>query len=197
MAFTRRMAFLILCVLVRLPLHGEGLPADYFPGGKHGGFPMDDWFARYLSEMKEPSLYKLSKEDSSSRVYRFVYFPPYDAVTAYRLEVRPDGTGWLELGKMEQVEVQMSYEPGRLVRKAKFLISKGAVDHYLALLKKIHFQDLAKSDVHSKPLVLGAEAWLYETADHGEYHLVERDVPEYFEIEPPGDYLMSLTGEGT
>jgi hypothetical protein len=157
---------------------------------------MMGWFADYLSNADEPSLCKLSKKDATANVYRFVFFPPYACVTIFRLEIKPDGSALLELRKVKQLQLQtqMSIVPGRVVRKAEFLVSKRGVNHFLTLLHQMKFWQLPPHVVSKDP-ILGDDDWLYEAAAFGKYHMVECASSTGPEPILPGEYLMKLIGE--
>jgi hypothetical protein len=188
---------LILVVVSFNPhLFAWDLPGDFFPDGTFDSFEGEQWFGKYLSSMHEPSLDKLARRDASAEVYRVTYLPCYSPYLALKLEVHPDGSGLLELKKMEQIEEKIddvpSYGPGRMVRNATFIISKKEVAQFKALLKATGFWHLtARRDSNS----LGGDMFIYECARLGSYHVVEIPVPPDDALISPGLYLIKLAGE--
>jgi hypothetical protein len=176
-------------------LIARDLPGDYFPTGKLDIFSANQWYGKYLASMEEPSLYKMAQSDSSAQIYRVTYFPPYSPFVALKLEVRPNGSGLLELKKMEQIEINGGYAPGRLVRKALIIIPARSVRHFQALLKSINFWHLPVDPPSDGPGVLGGDMFLYESAWHGKYHVVQAPDPENHKLIGPGLYLLNLAGE--
>ena len=176
-------------------LHAADLPGDFFPDGKFDSFEVDQWYGKYLASMGEPSLYKIAKRDSAAQVYRVTYLPPYSPFVAIKLEVQGDGTGHLDLKKMEQIEVGNGYEPGRMVRKASMIIPAKSVLHFQALLRNIDFWRLPTTSKTRGPAALGGDMFLYESAWRGKYHVVEAPDPANPELTGPGLYLMKLANE--
>jgi hypothetical protein len=127
-------------------------------------------------------------------VYRVTFLPCYSPYLALKLEVHPDGTGILELKKMEQVEEAsgVGYNPGRMVRKATFFVAKKEVTQFQALLQNIGFWHLpVERDLGG----LGGQMFLYEGAQRGGYHVVEIPEPSHPGLISPGLFLMKLAGE--
>jgi hypothetical protein len=181
-----------LCGAVAIRAKAHDLPGDYFPEGTVDSWDTKNWFGKYLSRMDEPSLAKMPRYDRAIQVYRVSYFPAYSDYVALRLEVRSGGTGLLELRKMEQVEVNGGYEPGRMTRKGRFIISKRSVDRFLALLGQIDFWQLP---VERQLQGLGGTMYLYEGVRHGAYYVVEVPEPGHEGLDSPGRYLMKMVGE--
>jgi hypothetical protein len=179
-------------------LLASDLPGDYFPDGTIDNFSVTRWYGKYLSAMEEPSLYRLSQREPAAQVYRVTYLPPYSPYLALKLEVHSDGSGLLELKKMEQVYVHSGdsdYVPGRMVRKATFIISRKGVNEFQVLLTNIGFWHLPSRGKYTALGGLGGDMYLYEGADHGSYHVVEVPEPDNPSLISPGHYLMKLVGE--
>jgi hypothetical protein len=192
---SRQIIATIATALFAHQLFAGDLPGDYFPDGKFDSSDVDQWYGKYLASMEEPSLYKIAQKDSSAQFFRVTYLPPYSPFVALKLEVRPNGSGLLELKKMEQIQSNGGYVPGRIVRKALMIIPAKSVTHFQALLKNINFWHLPTHSTPHGPAVLGGDMFLYESAWHGKYHVIEAPDPENPELIGPGLYLLKLAGE--
>lgn len=91
-----RQAVVILAVLAASP--GQ-VAAQFFPPGAFSERAdrhqfVSAWYSKHLSAMDEPSLLKMA-EAGAHEVYRFTWLRTFHAPFAFRLDVRPDGSGSL------------------------------------------------------------------------------------------------------
>jgi hypothetical protein len=150
---------------------------QYFPKEVFGDSkkdPMKDfsalWYAAHLRAMHEPSLLQTPK-DKSAVVYRFLWLRTFHHPIVIRLNIRPDGTGFLT-GKA--TNRTGGYDPGKLTWNESREMSQKDVQKFLTLLNKAEFWKLPAEI--SEGGNDGAE-WIMEGLEKGSYHVTDRWSP--------------------
>jgi hypothetical protein len=157
---------------------------QYFPPGVFDPKPDNDvfitgWYSKCLRALKEPSLWKLSQEDPSAEIYRFLWLRSFDEPIAVRLIVTDRG-GRL-VSKM--TSGRAGSDLGHLILDRQSPLSK-QVPMFLDAIQELKFWDLPSR----APQVIGPDGsikigvdgaqWIIEGVKQGRYHVVDRWSPD-------------------
>ncbi len=144
----------------------------YFPGGLFDNFTVQ-WYSKHLKTMKEPSLWRISKESKTkNEVYRFLWLRTFHHPVAVCLTVEQDGTGKL-IGKM--TSGAGGYAPGTLLTNKNISLTAVQVSSFLKQLEKLKFWEMPSKD---KGMGNDGAEWIIEGVKNQKYHLVDRWSPE-------------------
>jgi hypothetical protein len=160
---------------------------DYFPPGILDETPQssqfkEQWYADQLRDLKEPSLWQLSKTQKT-QTYRFLWLRSFHHPTSVRLDVGEDGTAVVTT---KITSGQGGDEPRKLIVNKSHSLTKEQTASFLDLINEAGFWDLATYEEEvvgpdGKKIVEvhvdGAE-WILEGAKDGKYKVVDRWSPE-------------------
>jgi hypothetical protein len=152
----------------------------YFPPHILGDSPEDEasrirWYENHLRAMREPSLWDLSRNNTSVEVYRFLWLRSFDQPIAVRLVVTP--TGGLLISKATSGKA--GFGSGRLIRDRESVLSKESTSWFLQGVDRVDFWNAPSRDNRSAKTseVSGAE-WIIEGVRGGRYHVIDRWSPD-------------------
>ncbi len=185
----------LICVLVLSLVVSSAAQTKYFPDrafcGPHETGTCDRWYAKHLRAMREPSLWKSSK-DTSKQSYRFLWLRTFHHPVSARLEVAKDGTAQLFV---KVLSGQGGYEPGHAILNRNSKVSKEAVDHFLELLQKADFWNLPTEEPETNVIGNDGAQWIIEGVTGGRYHVVDRWSPDEGSFRKAALFLALNLGE--
>jgi hypothetical protein len=154
-----------------------GSAAEYFPAGVLGDTSDEhqfraDWYSKHLTAMGEPSLWELSRQDSTVEVYRFLWLRTFHHPISVRLAVRKDGTALLVSKEMDGMG---GYEPGKLIRNTTAPLSKEQTELFRGRVEDFAIWKLPTRQ--SDGIGLDGAQWIIEMAKSGRYHVIDRWSP--------------------
>lgn len=164
---------------------GAQVSGHYFPssGKQEPDAIMDEWFAKALAAMKEPSL--LCATDVI--VYRFLWLRTFHHPISVR--VTDDGKH-ISMVAIE-LDGQGGYSFGVQSRHRASEISR---EQFNALTKDFSPTDFGKLPTRQGDAGLDGAEWIFEVSDHGKYHVVERWSPRNDALVDFGLRFLKLTG---
>jgi hypothetical protein len=177
--FGRRLSVIVVSAVI-------GSAGDYFPAGVLGDSSsqhrlLSAWYSKHLSAMSEPSLWDVSRQDSTGEVYRFLWLRSFHHPISVRLTVRKDGTGLLT---SKETNGKGGYEPGKLVRDLRATLSREQTRWFL---DRVEYSGLWKLPTNQSGVIgLDGAQWIIEAVKGGSYHIVDRWSP------PAGDPVHAL-----
>jgi hypothetical protein len=168
---------------------------QYFPAGVFDENPKvssfrERWYASYLSEMDEPSLYESAKMNESP-TFRFLLLWMNRALCV-RLTPSPDGTGVLEAKTLvAEYSGSDTRQPEITIRKVPTVVTIDQMRQFQTLLQKADFWSLKTFE--KKPGGLDGFEWVFEGSKHNLYHVVDRWSPKEGDYTQVCRYLMSMS----
>lgn len=141
-------------------------------------------YTRYLTVLDEPSLWLLSR-NQSSEAYRFLWLRTFHQPVVIRVAVNSDGTSRLT---MKVTNGTGGYDPGRLVKSEIYALTRATTDLFLKSLEDNRLWQLASVDRS----LIGADgaAWVIEAVKDGKYHVVDRWSPNDGPIRVIGSVML-------
>jgi hypothetical protein len=166
--------------------------STYFPAGvlgedsKEDNFKVD-WYTKFLSAMREPSLWEASKT-KKTQSYRFLWLRSFNHPISVRLEVNRDGSALL-VTKISSG--QGGYEPGRLATNRTQRLGQKQTSWIIGQIEELKFWTLATIPPRD-PNVVGVDGaqWIFEGTKDGTYHIVDRWLPETGEVHALGIMML-------
>jgi hypothetical protein len=153
-----------------------GFAGEYVPAGVLGDSRSHQfrsyWYSKHLIAMREPSLWEVSRQDSTAEVFRFLWLRSFHHPISVRLTVRKDGTGILT---SKETDGKGGYAPGKLIRNLAATLSKEQTAFFLDRVEAFGLWKLAMEKLGTTGLD-GAE-WIIEATKGGRYHIVDRWSP--------------------
>ena len=132
----------------------------------------NDWSARQLTALHEPSLLTQSK-NPSVQSYRFLWLRTFHHPVAVRLEVKPDGTAIL-ITKV--TSGAGGYAPGHLITNTSKSLTKQQTDSFLHKIDADRFWDLTSPSKDADGN--DGSQWIIEGVRGGKYHVVTQWSPK-------------------
>ena len=182
------------CVLAVLLL-GASLcfaQSSYFPASVLGENAKVDtlkieWYSKFLTAMREPSLWEASKTQKT-QTYRFLWLRSFDHPVSIRLDVKADGTALLTT---KVSRGQGGYEPGRLITNRTQRLDRERTSWVLGRIEELKFWTLP-TNPPPDPDVVGVDGaqWIFEGVKDGTYHVVDRWSPEKGEVRSLGIMML-------
>jgi hypothetical protein len=150
--------------------------AQYFPAGAFSERAdlhhfVVAWYCRHLSAMDELSLLRMA-EARAHEVYRFTWLRTFHAPFAFRLDVRPDGSGSL---LVKSTSGKGGYDAGQLVLNKAVSLDARQVQRFATALDGLQFWNLPTKD--PSDVGLDGAQWIFEGVKGGKYHVVDRWTP--------------------
>jgi hypothetical protein len=195
--------------------HGVLPPTNhpYFPTGVFYSSPIRDnstaaWYAGALTELSEVSLLDLGS-DKTIQVYRLLWLPSLHRPISVRVTINGDGSGSVVTRSTDKhaslivaktAKDKPANASGKLVVDVTGKVAEAEVQQVLKQLQSLEYWSMKTEDDTSSYVdeqgrhfpVLGADGarWLLEGVKKGEYHVVDRRMPEYpgSRIAPTQDY---------
>lgn len=150
--------------------------ADYFPAGVLGDTPDQhrfaaEWYSQHLGAMGEPSLFELSRQDSTAETYRFLWLRSFHHPVSVRLVIRPDGTAVLTA---KETGGHGGYAPGKLTRNRTVSLSEQRTRMFQERLRRLAIWKLPAT---RPDMGVDGAHWIVEAVKDGRYHVVDRWSP--------------------
>jgi hypothetical protein len=174
----KRLNFVFVCLLW---MCSSVVGQQYFPDhafdqqDKRNDFVVN-WYSGQLKALKEPSLWKMSKDFQNEQAYRFLWLRSFHHPVVVRLDVQANGTGILTT---KVASGAGGYPPGTPAEHRTKQIPKEVVESFLAHVDEVKYWSLPTRE-HPDPnsvAVDGAE-WVLEGVRNGTYKIVDRWSPE-------------------
>ncbi len=131
----------------------------------------EDWFSRQLRAMGEPSLWQLSFNDKSARVFRVLELPTFSPATGARLVIRADGSGEVHVTRLDGAG---AYAPGKVSQRTEEVVSSKKVDDFIKLIDRNDFWTKPTSRRNPHLACFDGTWFLFEFLSLGNYKLVSR-----------------------
>ena len=180
----------LIAVLITL-LAGAPTAAqmNYFPPGTldetaESSQFKEQWYAKHLQTLKEPSLWESSKTQMTQS-YRFLWLRTFHHPISVRLDVNKDGTGLLTT---RITTGKGGYEAGHLIKNKSQKLTKERTGWFLDRIEELGFWNLPtyeKSHEEIGPngqktveIGLDGAQWILEGTRDGKYRVVDRWSPE-------------------
>jgi len=144
----------------------------------------DNWYAKHLSALKEPSLWELSKVQKTQS-YRFLWLRTFNHPVAIRVDVHIDGTAQLTT---KMTSGAGGYDPGRLIQNAAVTLTREQTHWFLGQIQGHNFWKLPS--VLETPGGPDGAQWVIEGVKDGAYHFVDRWSPKDGEIRALGLFMV-------
>ena len=151
--------------------------ASWAGSGLHFGADQAAWEAKLLTRMHEPSLYACSA--TKNLQYRFLWDRSFHPPIALRLEVVPDGTGFLYVHILANAGLPPSPKPDnktvnenewfRLSTDQQVTVSREQVQRAQSLFKEISFWP---PHSYRSEMEDGSD-WIFESKIQNQYRLVD------------------------
>ena len=156
----------------------------YFPGGLYSDF-QTKWYSKHLFAMKEPSLWKASKE-SDLESYRFLWLRSFHQPVVVRLTIGKEGTGLL-VAKI--TNGAGGYRPGVMIKNQEISISREEVSKFLKELNEMKFWNLSFKD---EKIGMDGARWVIEGIKDKKYHVVDRWSPKSGDVRDAALMLVHI-----
>jgi len=181
----------ILCLAamaVQLVSSARAIPTDYFPPGTleetaQSSQFREQWYSDQLRSLKEPSLWELSKTQST-QTYRFLWLRSFHQPISVRLDISHDGTGVLTT---KAASGQGGDKPGKLVTNKSRALTKEQTTWFLDRIEAQGFWSLPVYEKVRRGVGPNGEAtvevgldgaqWILEGINEGQYHVADRWSP--------------------
>jgi hypothetical protein len=178
------------CITLLLALPASFAQQQFFPNKVFGETPELDngtskWYSSQLRALQEPSLWALSKTESSQS-YRFLWLRTWDHPISVRFDVNDDGTGRL-VTKMSSGTG--GYDPGKLVLDHTRQITKEQTASLLLKVETAAFWGLPTNETTGGR---DGAKWIIEGVHQGDYHIVDRWSPRSGPVRDVALQLMHL-----
>ena len=168
---------LALCVLLRVSICCSA-QEQYFPPKAFGtGQWAEAEGARdsyLLKKLEEPPLFGKAR-NPSNEAYRFLWLRTFHNPIAVRMEVQPDGTSLLTI-KVADGEAGFPRTVKKLIQTSTRLLSPDQTEAFRKKVTTEGFWKAASRD-RGKPAATDCDGWIVEGSRSGDYHIVERAVP--------------------
>lgn len=159
---------------------GMALCQQYFPD--HAFDPRDNinnfsvyWYRSQLKALDEPSLWKLSKQSSRERVYRFLWLRSFHHPIVVRLNLNPDGSGTVTT---KIASGAGGYDPGKLIVNRTRGLGTDDVKRFLSRVDKERYWDLPTKEQQTGNVIgVDGAQWVIEAVRIGNYKIVDRWSP--------------------
>ena len=152
----------------------------YFPPD----FPVN-WYGKHLSALKEPSLWKSSK-NQRTQSYRFLWLRTFNHPIAIRIDVNVDGTSLLTT---KMTSGAGGYEPGTLIQNDTATLTREETNRFLGQIEGHNFWRMPSiEETAGGP---DGAHWIIEGVRDGTYHVVDRWSPEVGEIRSLGLFMVN------
>ena len=147
----------------------------YFPAGSLDPRPdlhrgQAEHFALFLQRLEEPPLYPAPPHQPL--VIRLLCLPTWSHACSVR--VWPQGLPWRLVAK--EMDGEAGFEVGELVRRVSRLLSPAESAQVAELWQYLGFWSLA---AQGEDEVFDGTTYVLEAAQHGRYHVAQRDEPEW------------------
>ena len=181
--------FLCIAAIAVQLISSSGVnPIDYFPPGTLGETPQsshfrEQWYSDQLHALKEPSLWELSKTQSTE-TYRFLWLRSFHQPISVRLDISHHGTGVLTT---KAASGRGGYKPGNLTTNKTRALTK---EQTIWFLDRIEEQGFWSLPAYAKPhkevgpngestveVNLDGAQWILEGIKDGQYHVADRWSP--------------------
>lgn len=127
-----------------------------------------------LKRLEEPSVFAQAR-NKFSETYRFLWFRTFHNPIAVRLDVQPDGTGILTI-KVADGHAGFPYTVKKLVQNTQRVLSRTQTEAFRKEVEAEKFWAAPTRD-RGGPDATDCDSWIFEAARNGDYHLVQRAVP--------------------
>lgn len=170
----------IQCVVALLVLCGAWSAAQeaYFPANAFGKEKRAQWEVAVdsylLQRLEEPSLFK-GAHHASAEAYRFLWLRTFHNPIAVRLELQPDGTSLLTI-KVADGHAGFPRTVTKLIQSTKRSLSREQTDAFRTKVRAEGFWNSVSRD-SGGPAATDCDGWILEAVKNGNYHVVERAVP--------------------
>lgn len=149
-------------------------PAQYFPKSSldlRGDDFKVRWYSSQLHALKEPSLFRLSRNPTSES-YRFLWLRSFNHPIAIRAVIKGDGTGVL-ITKV--ANGSGGFRPGVLIENTSRVLNREETQAFLLRVNRVDFWE-APNPVDDQRGTDGSQ-WVMEGVKRGQYHIVDRWMP--------------------
>ncbi len=129
-------------------------------------------YAKHLRKMGEPSMWKLAKDDHAASVYRLLWVPSFHHSISVRI-VKSGGSFAVHAVELDQ---KNDLEPGKIAIKKGVTVTEDQWTWLQVYLDRSRFWKMPSSVKMSLEtgLILDGDSLVFEGAEDGRYHVVER-----------------------
>jgi hypothetical protein len=143
------------------------------------------WYSSQLRALQEPSLLSLTKTPTSES-YRFLWLRTFNHPIAIRLDLKPDGTSILTAKVCNGAG---GFRPGVLIENSSHILTREQTQVFVSRVDKVGFWR-APNPVNDQKGTDGSQ-WIIEGVKGGQYHVVDRWMPEDGMVRELGLMLVS------
>ncbi len=162
----------ILVAAISMAAHTKYFPPGAFDEDPKGSHEWEDLYSRYLTALKEPSLFNRT-QSAPSQSYRFLWLRSFHNPVSVRVDVGDEGASvvTVKIGSGTSV----SNVRGTVEKKARSL-TKEQTDSFLEQVNRLSFWSLPAQE---EP-VAGPDGarWIIEGVRGEQYHVVHRWTPK-------------------
>jgi len=127
-----------------------------------------------LKKLEEPPLFRKA-QNPSNEAYRFLWLRTFHNPVAVRMEVQPDGTSLLTV-KAADGEAGFPRTVKKLIQNSTCSLSRAQTEAFQKKVTTEGFWKTASRD-RGKPAATDCDGWILEGLRSGDYHVVERAIP--------------------
>jgi hypothetical protein len=133
-----------------------------------------DLYSYLLKKLEEPPLFR-KVENPSNESYRFLWLRTFHNPVAVRMEVQPDGTSLLTI-KVADGEAGFPRTVKKLIQNSTRPLSREQTEAFRKKVTTEGFWKAASRD-KGKAAATDCDGWILEGLRSGDYHVVERAIP--------------------
>jgi hypothetical protein len=184
--------YLMMLILIFPAISSAGGDVQYFPKGKLSSNNFVDGFLSgnfsiYLANMKEPSLWEMSKNMQRGESYRFLLVPPFANHVCIRIEINNSGqiTVYSKVFERNTNDRKGEYT-GKLIINRNKSISKKELEPLLKQIEDIKLWKLKSGDFplsNGESLIQDASSWIFECFKGDKYQAVDIPMPNFGSID--------------
>jgi len=128
----------------------------------------NEWYSQELSTLREPSVWRISRERPDAEIYRFLWLRSFHAPISVRLTISKDGTALLI---SKEGTFHGATESGKLARVRQKVMTREQVKKFLDAVQTVHFWSIRTPS--SDPDGTDGAQWVVEGVRQGQYKIVD------------------------
>ena len=166
------MNFRVFCLTaLALAATEPALPETYFPAGALAEVAATR-YARFLTAMREPSLYELSRQRPDAEAYRLLWLRSDRRPASIRFTLKPGGTGWFYRRMIGGTGSTLS---GGLREYGTSWSWKSRTASFLSTIDNVGFWSMATDGSDTRDVC--RSHWVLEGVRQGQYRVIDHCSP--------------------
>jgi hypothetical protein len=182
-----------ILLLVCPAIAGE---TDYFPHGILAEKPQmsefrEQWYAKELKVLKEPSLWELSKTQQKAETYRFLWLRSFHPAISIRIDVNDDGSATVT------IKSNNNKGRGKPEKLVKTKIRRLTDEQTQLFLDRVSDWGFWAQPTIEKTDVMGADGarWILEGVKSRKYLILDRWSPTAGPVRDLGTYMLFVIAD--